>query len=134
MELQKRVPRELYRDFLTSFTPHPNTGDVAVAVDVEAVKRSVRNLVMTNKGERLLSPNIGTNIRRLLFENISPRISQMLIDYIRTTIENYEPRARLENIDVIPNYLQPGYDVFIEFTVLYLETPVRLQLFLERIR
>lgn len=134
MDLQKRVPRELYRDFSTAFTPHPNTGDVAVVVDVEAVKRSVRNLVMTNKGERLLSPNIGTNIRRLLFENISPRVSQMLSDYIRTTIENYEPRARLENIDVVPNYLQPGYEVFIEFTVLYLETPVRLQLFLERIR
>ena len=96
--------------------------------------RSVRNLVLTERGGRRLRPKLFTNIRKLLFENITPKTGMMLSDYIRQVITSYEPRAQLTKLDVIPNYDSPGYSVVVEFTVLYIEQAARLTMFLKRTR
>lgn len=132
--LQRTVPRSIYRDIGITFEPHPNTGDLSVTEDVASVMRSVRNLVLTERGGRRLRPNLFTNIRKLLFENITPKTGMMLADYIRQVITSYEPRAQLTKLDVIPNYDSPGYSVVVEFTVLYIEQTARLTMFLKRTR
>ena len=89
-----------YSDLNLNFTKNPATNDVARLTDIEAVKRAVRNLVLTNQFERPFHPEIGTSIRDLLFETITPLNAVLLEDRIREVIVNFEPRAELTGIQV----------------------------------
>jgi phage baseplate assembly protein W len=128
------MTKNRYTDILTSFDPHPLTGDVGRISDADAVRRSVRNLVLTGKYERRLDPNIGANIRSLLFEPMTPFTTIRLRDYIDEVIENYEPRAIVQNIIVQPDYDKQEYFIQIEFRIEQSEAPIFLDVFLERIR
>ena len=128
------MTKNRYTDILTSFEPHPLTGDVGRISDADAVRRSVRNLVLTGKYERRLDPNIGANIRGLLFEPMTPFTTIRLRDYIDEVIENYEPRAIVQNIIVQPDYDRQEYFIQIEFRIEQSEAPIFLDVFLERIR
>ena len=123
-----------YSDFTTDFATHPVSGDLARISDIEAVKRSVRNLIMTDKYERLLNPKIGSNVRSMLFEPMDGTTCAALQSYIEETVRNYEPRARLMAVTVFPDYDRHLYTVTITFSVTFSETPIVLDLFLERIR
>lgn len=123
-----------YSDILTSFDAHPLTGDVGRITNAEAVKRSVRNLVLTDKYERRLNPAIGSNIRSILFEPMDGRTTIQLRDYIEETIQNYEPRAILEGIVVEPDYDRQSYYVSIRFRIINIEEPVTLDFYLDRVR
>ena len=89
-----------YSDLNLNFTRNPATGDVARLTDIEAVKRSVRNLILTNQFERPFHPEIGSSVRALLFENVTPLNAILLEDRIREVIVNFEPRAELTGIQV----------------------------------
>ena len=78
-----------YSDLNLNFTRNPATGDVARLTDIEAVKRSVRNLVLTNQFERPFHPEIGSSVRALLFENVTPLNAILLEDRIREVIINF---------------------------------------------
>lgn len=123
-----------YSDILTSFDSHPLTGDVGRITNADAVKRSVRNLVLTDKYERRLSPAIGSNIRSILFEPMDGRTAIQLRDYIDETVRNYEPRAILEGIVVEPDYDRQSYYVSIRFRIINIEEPVTLDFYLDRVR
>ena len=82
-----------YSDLNLNFTRNPATGDVARLTDIEAVKRSVRNLILTNQFERPFHPEIGSSVRALLFENVTPLNAILLEDRIREVIINFEERA-----------------------------------------
>ena len=88
----------IFSDLNLNFTRNPATKDVAKLYDIEAVKRSVRNLINTNEGERPFQPTLGSGIRALLFENMTPIIETLLKDRIAETINVYEPRALLTSI------------------------------------
>jgi len=125
----------IFTDLNLNFTRHPVTGDVSKLTDVEAIKRSVRNLVQTNFYERPFHPEIGSNIRRTLFEPVSPMTANLLSRYVEDVIVNFEPRVELANVICIGDIDGNQYEVVIEFYIR--NVPVDLQtvnLYLERLR
>lgn len=123
-----------YSDFTTQFLEHPTTHDLGKVIDVESVRRSVRNLILTDKFERLLDPNIGSNINKLLFDPLDSTTAIVMQSYIRETIENYEPRATLTMVQCTPDYDHNSYYVKIQFNVTFAQAPVSLTMFINRIR
>ena len=123
-----------YSDITTGFVKHTVTTDLARITNFDSVRRSVRSLILTNKYERLLDPRIGGNISALLFEPMTPDTTILLKNAIDTTIKNYEPRAIISEIQVIPDYDRNAYYVSITFSLKYLTQQTTLELFLDRIR
>tara|TARA_B110000285_G_scaffold86046_1_gene98698 strand:+ start:105 stop:524 length:420 start_codon:yes stop_codon:yes gene_type:complete len=93
------VSKNLWKDLDLLFRVHPVTGDVVTRTDVEAVKRSVRNIVLTNKYERPFKPNFGTSLRELLFELNTSRQLKKVQRRIKETLEKTEPR--IMNVSVL---------------------------------
>ena len=127
-------PNKLYKDLDFSFTAHPNTGDAVKVIDNNAVKQSIKSLLFTALGERLFRPEIGTPLRRMLFEPIDSITAEVLSRSIKNTITNYEPRVKLDAVQVIPNYEENSYEVSIFFTALGVNQPTSFTLSLQRIR
>ena len=123
-----------YSDLNLNFTKNPATNDVARLTDIEAVKRAVRNLVLTNQFERPFHPEIGTSIRDLLFETITPLNAVLLEDRIREVIVNFEPRADLTGIQVFDEIDNNQYRVIINFRVINSSEGVTITEFLQRLR
>ena len=123
-----------YSDLNLNFTRNPATGDVARLTDIEAVKRSVRNLVLTNQFERPFHPEIGSSVRALLFENVTPLNAILLEDRIREVIINFEDRAEITSVRVIDDADRNGYTVIINFQVLNSVENVTITEFLQRLR
>tara|TARA_Y100001938_G_C7942604_1_gene355075 strand:- start:98 stop:523 length:426 start_codon:yes stop_codon:yes gene_type:complete len=123
-----------FSDLNLNFTRNPATGDVARLTDIEAVKRAVRNLVLTNQFERPFHPEIGSSIRGLLFENVTPLNAILLEDRIREVIINHEPRALLTGVRVVDDADRNGYSVIINFQVLNSVENVSITEFLQRLR
>lgn len=113
---------------------HPTTKDVVKKTGDDAIKRSVRNLVLTNYYDKGFRSYVGSNATRLLFEPINPLTQQFLKDAINEVISNYEPRVRLTNIVVQMDPENNGYNVTISYVILNRNMPVEINLFLERIR
>lgn len=125
---------ELFSDFLCNLDPHPNTEDVVRFVNEQAVKRSIRNLLLTNRGERLFQPNIGSDINRILFENITAATAQALKGFIIDTITSYEKRCMIISVDVIAKEELNAYDVNIIFSIINKVDPINLNVTLYRVR
>ncbi len=106
-----------YRDLDLFFSKKQGSGDVNKVTDIEAVKRSVRNLVLTNFYEKPFHPEIGSGIRDILFENMSPITASVLAKKVEDVIENFEPRARLISVRALPNLDRNEYEITIEFFV-----------------
>ena len=123
-----------YSDLNLNFNKNPATKDVAKLKDVEAVKRAVRNLILTNRFERPFHPEIGSDIRSLLFENMTPVVEVLLKDRIKETIDVYEPRADVTDIIVSGDTDRNEYRVQIEFRVLNIPDPIIVTEFLQRLR
>jgi len=124
----------IYSDLNLNFTKNPATKDVARLTDVEAVKRSVRNLILTNRFERPFHPEIGSDIRSLLFENMTPVIEVLLQDRIKDTLQTYEPRVDLNDIIVQGDMDKNEYRVSISFYVQNVPDPIVVTEFLQRLR
>ena len=107
-----------YRDLNLNFTRHPITKDISPITDAAAIKRSVRNLIQYSYFEKPFHPEIGSGIRDLLFENISPFTAAALERKIKDVIVNFEPRVNLAGITVIPNGDNNRFDVIIEFYII----------------
>ena len=123
---EKRSSR-VYKDLNLNFSANPVTGDVATVTDVIAVKRSVRNLLLTNHYDRPFHPEIGSNVPYLLFENFGPITGNQLSRAIEEMIGNFEPRARVESVECNPVPDTNTYDIRIYF---YVENmPAELQEF-----
>lgn len=125
---------ELFSDFLANFDFHPVKKDVVRNINEEAVKRSIRNLIMTGRGERLFNVSLGSDVRGLLFEPADPSTEHVLQDYIISTIENYEPRALIHKVRVLVDSDTNTANVMIIFSILNSREPVVLELLLNRIR
>ena len=123
-----------YSDFYTNFNVHPQNKRLVKYTNENSVKRSVRNLILTEPGERLFQPDVGCKIRRLLFENISNATTIQLKSAIEETITLYEKRARIITVDVVANEDLHNYDVYIIFEVINSITPIALNITLYRAR
>ena len=131
---EKRSSR-VYRDLNLNFSANPVTGDVATVTDVIAVKRSVRNLLLTNHYDRPFHPEIGSNVTALLFENFGPITGNQLSRAIEEMISNFEPRARVETVECYPVLDANSYDVRIYFYVENLPAElIEFQTILETVR
>ena len=125
---------QIFKDINLSLAKHPITGDIATLTNVEAVKRSVRNLINTNFYERPFHPEIGSNVRSILFEPVSPIVASVLERHVKDVIENFEPRAELIDVQVSDNADANEYRVQIKFYVVNSSDIVDMNIFLERLR
>lgn len=126
--------KDLFSDFLNNFESHPINRSLVRIVDEQSVKQSLRNLILTNLGERLFQPNIGSNIRKALFEPNDLVTAENLSFYIKSTIKYNEPRVNLIRLEVIPNPLTDSFNVNIIFSVINSSTPTTMDLILKRVR
>ena len=124
-----------YTDLDLFFGKKGSNSDIQKVTDVQAVKRSIRNLVQLNTYEKPFHPEIAGSVREMLFENMSPVVSAMIARKIEDVIENFEPRARLVSVRSIPDLDRNAYEISIEFYVVNAETElVDLSIMLERLR
>ena len=109
----------IYSDIRKNMLMDSLNSDLSVAVNDQAIKDSVMNLVMTTRGERLYQPEIGGNISTLLFELMSDETTYLLQRAIQEVVTNWEPRAVLEAVQVIPDYDNNNYSITIRFYTKY---------------
>ena len=134
---QNNIERNVrqWRDLDLFFQRKPSNSDINTVTDVQAVKRSVRNLVLLNHYEKPFHPEIGSGVRDMLFELMTPITAVIITRHIEDVIENFEPRARLVGVRADPDLDRNAYDLTIEFYVVNVPTElVTLQVMLERVR
>ena len=129
----KRATR-IYKDLDLDFGRNTVTNDVNKLTDVESVKRSVRNLINTNHFDRPFHPEIGGNIRALLFELMTPLTALNLQRKVEEVLKNFEPRANVTQILADPDIERNGYRLEIKFYVIGIQNPIVVETFLERLR
>ena len=123
-----------WADLDLDFTAHPVTKDIVLKKDVEAVKRSIRNLILTNQYERPFQPDIDGGVTRHLFELSTPHTIHNIESAIKNCIYNYEPRAEVLDVFVTGDLDNNGFHVSLSFRVINTPDPVTVELFLERLR
>lgn len=123
-----------YSDLDLNFGIHPVKKDLVTKKDENAVAFAIRNLILTNHYERPFNPELGSNVRKLLFEPVSVFTASDLQKMIEQTIANFEPRARVRRVDVIPNEDNNAYDIRVEFFIDMKTNPITADFLLERIR
>jgi len=123
-----------FSDLDLDFIAHPTTGDIVRKKGAEAVKRSVRNLILTNFYDRPFQHSIGSNAQKLLFENPNHLTANFLTDSIREVIRRFEPRIILLGLDVVFDYDNNGYTVTLSYSLVNRPEPLVSTIFLERIR
>ena len=124
-----------YVDLDLFFGKKTSNRDISDVTDIQAVKRSIRNLVLLNSFEKPFHPEIASGVRDMLFELMTPVTAALLARQVQDVIENFEPRARIVGVMAIPDYDKNSYSVTVEFYVV--NTPpelVDLTIFLERLR
>ena len=125
---------KLFKDLNLDFQENAATKDIQKMLDVESVKRSVRNLINLNHYEKPFHPEIGSNLRGMLFENITPQMSHAITKEIDLLIRNYEPRAKLVQVSTMPNFDRNAYAATISFYVQNAPDRITVESFLERLR
>lgn len=123
-----------FRDIDLSFAKNPFTGDIYTKTNEEAVKSSVKNLVLTNFYERPFNPALGSPVGSLLFEPFTPGTKSTLENVIIRLLNNYEPRCNLTRVNVTPKEDENSLDVSIEFTINNIQRPVTVNVNLRRTR
>jgi phage baseplate assembly protein W len=123
-----------YKDIDLDFIAHPITGDINKKTGINAIVQSLKTLLFLNHYEKPFHPEIGSNIRKMLFENIDPVTANILAKEIKITVDNFEPRVSTQNVFVTENYDENGFDVTIEFIIKNTAEPIAVSFFLERLR
>ena len=134
---QNTIDRDVrqWKDLDLFFGRKDVSKDINKVVSIQAVKRSVRNLVLLNHYEKPFHPEIGSGVRDMLFELMTPITAFILAKKIEDVIENFEPRAKLVGVRALPNLDRNEYEVTVEFYVVNTPTElVDLTIFLEVLR
>lgn len=124
----------IYSDLDLLLIPNPVTGDINPVKDTEAIKKSVINLILTNFYERPFQPEIGCNVRGLLFEPADPITISDLEDAARQVLENFEPRVAVINVSASDDADNNSYSMSIEFQILSTDQVAEVTTILERLR
>ena len=123
-----------YKDLDLAFTMHPIKKDVTKPVDEMAVINSVKNLISTSRYERPFQPLLGSGVRNLLFENMDSITASVLQREIIQTLENFEPRVSVREVNVSPDYDNNTYRIGMTFFIINRTEPITIQFFLQRDR
>ena len=123
-----------FKDLDLNFAIHPITKDVNIYKAEYAVINSVKNLILTNHFEKPFQPEVGSNIRRLLFENVDSIMAAQIEREIEETITNFEPRVQISSVVAVHAPEENGYKIRLEFFVINNPDPITINFFLERIR
>lgn len=123
-----------YTDIDLSFNAHPVTKDILRKRDENSIAQSIKTLLLTSHYERPYNPDLGSNLKRFLFEPIDNVTTTLIQDSIFETLRNYETRIEIEEVVAVPNFDLDQYDVSITFYVKNVLEPVTISFFLERIR
>ena len=123
-----------YTDLDLNFRSHPFTKDVLLKKGDNSIKQSVKNLVLTRKGEKPFHPEIGSHIYTHLFDNMTVDTVVNIKTTIEDVINTYEPRVILSSVDVVANPDQNLYDVTIIFRLINEPDPITVEFFIERLR
>ena len=131
--LKKKVSR-IYKDFDMSFNVNATTGDLMKKLDDNAVKQSIKNLLMTERYERPFQPEVGSGLYTMLFEPMDLLVAQSMKKQIHNMVTNFEPRVEIKEIQVNPIYDQKFYGITIRYKILGVNEPQELQTKLTRLR
>ena len=124
-----------YKDINITFKKHPVTDDIVVSKDASAIKQAIVNLLLTNKGERLMNPEYGSDIRRFLFEPLDYGTSALVKQNIVTTIGRFEPRISVQEIISRPDFENNGFEITMTYSIVGTSNPpVTVDFFLSRTR
>ena len=124
-----------FKDISMSFKVSPLTFDLIANKNETAIARSIRNLILTAPGERPFNPELGSQVSRLLFDPIDDITTEALREQIENTINNFEPRVRLRQVVVQPNFDANEYDISIRYDIVGIEaTPQQLSFALQQTR
>lgn len=131
---QSKRSSRIYKDLNLDFQQNTATKDIQKMLDVEAVKRSVRNLINLNHYDKPFHPEIGSNLRAMLFELITPQMSHAIQKEIGLLIGNFEKRAKLVQVTTKPQFDRNAYAATISFYVQNVPDRIIVESFLERLR
>jgi phage baseplate assembly protein W len=132
--VQKGKPIEYFSDFLNNMDVHPMNKSLGRVINEESIKQSLKNLIMTNIGERLFQPTIGSNVYKSLFEPNDVITAENITYHITSTIKQNEKRVILLNVIVNPNPDTYSFDVNIIFSLINNPDTINLNLILRRVR
>ena len=123
-----------FTDISLMFNTNPFTRDIYTKVDEEAIKNSIRNLVLTKNYERPFHPEIGSQIHGLMFENFDPIMKLTMEKTLTNTINVFEPRAEVISVDISEEQNETGLNITIEFMIKNIQKPVTFSTILKRVR
>lgn len=127
--------KQSFKDLNLGFKKHPVTDDLVVTKDEAAIKQAIVSLLLTDPGERLFQPELGSGLRSFLFEPLDSATAALINASVRDTLNRYEPRIDIIDITTTPNSDENGYEVSLSFEVVGTEiAPLAVELFLERTR
>ena len=112
-----------FKDISMSFQSNPLNNDLIAIKNVNAIARSVRNIVLTTPGEKFFDPDFGSNVSRLLFENVDDITASQIQEEIEFSISNYEPRVKLIDVQVIADNDNASFDTIITYEVIGADVP-----------
>ena len=118
----ERVSRS-FKDLSMSFKANPLNDDLITLKNESAIARSIRNIVFTSPGEKFFNPDFGSNISKVLFENIDEISAIQIKEEIELSIKNFEPRVRLTEVEINPNYDNNQFDVTINYKITGIDVP-----------
>ena len=126
---------QTFKDLSVTFKKHPVTDDLVTVKDKAAIVQSITALLLTRKGERPFQPLLGSGIQNILFEPLDYGSAGIIRSEIQDVLTRYEPRVRVEDIRVVPDAMNNGYDVEVSYTIVGRDdTPITVEFFLERTR
>ena len=114
-----------FKDISMTFQSNPLNDDLIAIKNQNAIARSIRNIVFTTPGEKFFNQSFGSRITESLFENIDEITATIIVDEIRQSIDNYEPRVEVDDVKAFPNYDNNSFDVTITYDVIGSEIPTQ---------
>lgn len=112
-----------FRDLSASFQANPLNNDLVVLKNANAIARSIRNIISTSPGEKFFDPDFGSNVTKLLFENIDEISAISIRDEIENSINNYEPRVSLISVEITPDYDNNAFDAKLIYRIIGIDIP-----------
>ena len=112
-----------FKDISMTFQSNPLNDDLIAIKNENAIARSLRNIVFTTPGEKFFNQSFGSRISESLFENIDEITATIIVDEIRESINNYEPRVEVDDVKAFPDYENNSFDVIIVYSVIGSQVP-----------
>jgi len=114
-----------FKDVSMSFQANPLNNDLIVLKNQTAIARSIRNIVLTSPGEKFFNPDFGSNVSKLLFDNLDDLTALSIRDEIENSIRNYEPRVQLIDVVVVPEYDNNEFNVTVVYRIIGIDVPAQ---------